>query len=554
MCLKDPGSNLIRTPPLFHRLRCVFSYSNIKSRKCFVNFKVLSTCNSSCIENLVSGCYYGGHSECKRSFGYWARQNVPGPRPWPFLGNIPLFMTKNIPFHEIDLSLWKKYGRTFGMYEPSFNVLMISDPEDIKKVYVKDFEVFADRRPIYSRKSDTFTQNFMFSATFHKWNAIRNVVSPTFSGSKLRLMASNVVQCSEELADCLYEIAKTENKFDAKKIFGSFSLDVIAITAFRIKLTSLKDPENEFIKNARKVFSPEATYVRVLQAFFPRLGQLLGLQLVEPSICNFFANVIRKVMVLRKGEDRPENDFLGLLKESMEEGAFDNPKKSEIPNSNDTSNKNCDKNSSKLMSEEMVLAQCILFFAAGYDTTSTTLSMSAYNLAVHPECQDKLIEEVDKAVQKHGNLTYEVVSEMPYLTAVIKETLRMFAPPVRHERVALQDYYLRDIFIKKGTLVCIPVHTVHHDPDIWPNPNAFDPKRFLGNQDDINPFTYVPFGVGRRSCVAIRFAMMELKVALATVLTKVKFCKVPSTSVPPIFMLRAAVVQPQNVIVGVETR
>ncbi|KAG1671743.1 Cytochrome P450 9e2 [Nymphon striatum] len=395
-------------------------------------------------------------------------------------------------------------------------MLMISDPEDIKTILVKDFDKFSERRAFDD--GGAFSQG-LNNLNGEKWNAVRNVITPSFSASKMKYMIDCLINCSEELTECLVEKAKTTKEFDAKRMYGAYTLDVIAGTAFRTNINTIKNPDNEFAQYSKQVFS---------QVLAPKLAAKLGIKFVDPKVTNFFSNVVRKIIKLRTNEEKSP-DFLSILKESMEEGAFDDskPKKPKIESSDEV----WKKESKKFMTEDLVVAQCVLFFVAGYETTASTLSMVSYNLAIYPECQDKLIKEIDIATEKHGKLTYDAISEMPYLKAVVKETLRLYSPAVRLERQCTENYQLGSIFLKKGTLVGIPSYSIHHDAEYWPDPETFDPERFMGDPNDINPYTYLPFGIGRRNCVAMRFAEMEVKVAIAVLLSKVRLFKLATTPI-----------------------
>uniref|UniRef100_V5H8T9 Putative cytochrome n=1 Tax=Ixodes ricinus TaxID=34613 RepID=V5H8T9_IXORI len=151
------------------------------------------------------------------------------------------------------------------------------------------------------------------------------------------------------------------------------------------------------------------------------------------------------------------------------------------------------------------MAQCVLFFLAGQDTTSSVISFTLYLLAIHPEIQAKLREEVDDCFKKHGpEPSLDVISKLRYLHGVVSESLRMFPPATRLERSALNDYVLGDTGIKvpKGCMVVVPVYSMHHDPDNFPDPTTFDPERFSDeNIDSIRPYTYLPFGAGPRNCI-----------------------------------------------------
>src|SRR6266496_1158431 len=181
-----------------------------------------------------------------------------------------------------------------------------------------------------------------------------------------------------------------------------------------------------------------------------------------------------------------------------------------------------------------MVAQCVLFLIAGYDTTAITISYTVHNLARNPECQEKLLQEINNTLAANNVIGYDEVKPMKYLDAVVQESLRLFPPGVRIERRAEEDYELGDtgITVPKGMVVGVPVYALHRDPEQYPEPESFKPERFLPeNRDSHHPFAHLPFGDGPRNCVAKRMALMEVKLALFHTIKNYKFSVSPRTKV-----------------------
>ena len=115
---------------------------------------------------------------------------------------------------------------------------------------------------------------------------------------------------------------------------------------------------------------------------------------------------------------------------------------------------------------------------------------------------------------------------------VIDETLRMYPPATRLERVANNDYEFEGIKIKKGQVIAVSIYAMHHDPTIYPNPDQFDPNRFSEeNKKTRDSASYLPFGAGPRNCIGMRFAVIEMKLLLASILSKYRFLTCDKTPV-----------------------
>ncbi|XP_054930943.1 cytochrome P450 3A13-like [Dermacentor andersoni] len=159
-------------------------------------------------------------------------------------------------------------------------------------------------------------------------------------------------------------------------------------------------------------------------------------------------------------------------------------------------------------------AICIV---AGIDNIASPLAFASYLFAEHQEVQDKVRAEVQALLQKEGELTYDGLAELTYLGQVLSETLRLYPSlPGSVRRVCDEDYEWNGIRILKGMNVSVPTLDVHYDPMLWPEPKKFDPDRFSkANKERIHPFSYLPYGLGPRTCIAAALARVEFMVALA---------------------------------------
>lgn len=167
-----------------------------------------------------------------------------------------------------------------------------------------------------------------------------------------------------------------------------------------------------------------------------------------------------------------------------------------------------------------------------------TLNYCIYELAMNPRIQNQLYQVLCHKTNKGQWLDHETINKIEYLEATIFETLRMYPPVIRLERRAAEDYRLSDtdIVVKKGHMIEISVYAVHHNADNYPRPESFEPWRFMHkNRKTIKPFTYLPFGDGPRNCIGRKFAMMEIKLALAKLVLRFKFEPSASTQRPIVF-------------------
>ncbi len=192
----------------------------------------------------------------------------------------------------------------------------------------------------------------------------------------------------------------------------------------------------------------------------------------------------------------------------------------------------------------------------GFETTRSTLTCATYELAMSTDAQDKLYDEVvGAALNSNGEIDYDVLCRLPYLDAVIAETLRRHPPAFKTNRIAKHEYQLEDLKLFAGQQVDIPIYAIHHDAKYYPNPFKFDPDRFMPqNRQRLVPHTYLPFGLGPRNCVGMRFALLEMKLVLADIVKRYKFFKCDDTDIPLVSDPKGRVNSPMRAVVGIKMR
>lgn len=170
------------------------------------------------------------------------------------------------------------------------------------------------------------------------------------------------------------------------------------------------------------------------------------------------------------------------------------------------------------ITDEEIAANAFLFLLGGYETTAITMCMASFLLAKHPEEQQKLHDEISAVWNTDEALTYEHVSKLKRTEGFLLETLRMHPPVITMvSRLGNQDVQVGGYTIPKGVRVQAAVMEIHMDPKFWPEPETFDPERFIDTNAGSQPY-YLPFGVGPKMCMGKRFALLEMKINLAHIL------------------------------------
>jgi cytochrome P450 family 6 len=234
--------------------------------------------------------------------------------------------------------------------------------------------------------------------------------------------------------------------------------------------------------------------------------------------------MVEETVNYRERNNITRNDFMHLLIQIKNKVKLEEDNDRLEQNDHGTLEKN---SSEEGLSMNSLAAQAFVFFAAGFETSSTTMTFCLYELSFHQDIQDRLREEIDVVLQKYdGKITYEGIQEMEYLDKVVSETLRKYPPGPNLSRECTKDYKIpgTDVVLEKGMTAFIPTLALHHDPKYYPEPERFDPERF--NEEEKakrHHYVYLPFGEGPRICIGMRFGLMQTKVGLVSLLSKYQF-------------------------------
>ncbi|MER7452455.1 cytochrome P450 [Nocardia beijingensis] len=172
--------------------------------------------------------------------------------------------------------------------------------------------------------------------------------------------------------------------------------------------------------------------------------------------------------------------------------------------------------------DDELCEQIRTLLVAGHETTATTLVWALFRLHRAPEALDRLRRELRDA---GWDASPEDLAALPYLDAVCQETLRLHPPVPIVLRRLTEPFALRGVALAPGDTVGVAVPLLHSDPEVWSDPGRFDPSRFVGRR--YRPFELAPFGGGHRRCVGAALAEYELRIALATILARVRLRLAP---------------------------
>ncbi|KAF2896691.1 hypothetical protein ILUMI_09488 [Ignelater luminosus] len=479
----------------------------------------------------------------KWSFGYWERRDVYTPKP-----TIPFGNAKDLLFQKVTLGRdiknvyddIKNKGNKFGGYyffgKPVFIPI---DLDLVKSIYVKDFMHFTNHLNTLNEEDDPLTGH-LFNLKGAKWKHLRTKLTPAFSSGKMKMMFPTLVDYSDHLVMVIDRHIEEKQPIDIKEVTGRFSTDIIGSCAFGIECNSLENENSDFREYGKKTFKLTlwGNLIRLVSIGLPNLLVYLKIRTFRKDVCDFFTNIVQKTVNYREENKIVRNDLMHLLLRLKNNVQINKNATAALKSSN-----------TPLLKMNELTAQAFIFFAAGFETSSTTLTFCLFELVQNPKLQDKVREEIDIVLERYnGKLTYDAVIELIYMEKCINETLRKYPPVPVHTRECTKTYRVpgTNLILNKGSSVFISVLGIQNDPVHYPDPDKFDPERFSGeHKARRHVAAWIPFGDGPRACIGTRFGIMQTKVGLTVLVKHFKFTLHPKTSIPLDF-------DPQSVILSVQ--
>ena len=463
------------------------------------------------------------------------RHGIPGPRPHFIYGNFHELRGKNVA----KINEWiEKYGKICGYYEGPVPTLIVTDLELLKRILVKDFKLFAARKGLVkggSGADSTSTSSVgSYGTSVHRWKEQRSMLTTMFTSQKMKqsvpMMNDAIDSFVETLEEKLARAGGKSAEVDLYEMWQGLTMDTIGRSAFGVLTNVQRNPNDPFLARLKYIFEDNfGKWVNVLMLaniFFPEFISIIyPLRFLQMRIASLFGasnthgirTIISKVIEERRKNLKSDNpwarvDLLQLLIDcSLSDKQMKGMRIEQLTASTDDVDANLgpkingapkvSKESGHKFSDEEINANAAFFFAAGYETTSTLLGFMTHLLINHPDVQDRVRSEVQELFEKENKLDYNCVNNLPFLDAVINESLRLYTPVTTFvTRVCSVEYKYKDeksgvdIVIPKGTNILVPVDKLHRDPNVWEYPDKFDPERFM--KKNFDSISFQPFGAG----------------------------------------------------------
>lgn len=325
------------------------------------------------------------------------------------------------------------------------------------------------------------------------WRRQRRVVQPMFAKRRLGPLAGQITAACSAVLDDWSRRWPSGGRIDADRAMRELALDAVARSLFG---TALSASDKAVIGATTSSVLDEGT-AAAASPLFSLLRAVPGIT-VEQALrarpvrqrrvlrhVAAFHRLVDELIARHRRDPRPDGpDLLAMLLAARDEDGAPS------------------------MDDRQVRDEVVSFLGAGHETTATAMAWTWRYLSTHPDARTRLHAEVD-AVLDGRRPTFDDYERLPWTTAVIQESMRLSPPLWALTRQAERDDVIDGFRIPAGTGVLLLPYLTHRDPAVWPNPEGFDPARFLPGGPPRPRHAYVPFGAGRRVCIASTFAMVE---------------------------------------------
>ncbi|MBE9062155.1 cytochrome P450 [cf. Phormidesmis sp. LEGE 11477] len=428
-------------------------------------------------------------------------QTLPRPVALPKLKQLTNWIAK--PYEYLD-ECAQTYGDTFTMHLFGFEPLVfLSDPQAVKEVFAADAKCFdAGRSQDLLRPVVGDNSLLLLDGERHRRD--RKLLMPPFHGAKVKAYADTICEITREISSSW----QPNQQILASEVMPEITLEVILQTVFGLhggdRYQQLKTLLVRWLDLTGSPLSSSMLFFRWFQQDWGNWspwGKVVRLKrqvydLLQAEIDDRRAQIANAQIAGMDGdaEGASGNDVLGLMLLARDEDG-------------------------QPMQDIELKDELVTMLFAGHETTAIALTWAMYWIHKLPDVKAKLMAELEELGESADSMA---IASLPYLTAVASETLRIYPiAPIAAPRISTEEVTINGHTFAPNTYLAPAIYSVHHRPDLYPNPKEFRPERFLNRQ--FSSSEYIPFGGGARRCLGYALAKLEINLVLATLLTQHDF-------------------------------
>lgn len=381
----------------------------------------------------------------------------------------------------------RKYGDIFTMRLGGLgSYVVIGNPQAIQEIFSQDSKFDAGRGNALAEP--LIGQNSLMLMDGDRHRRERKLLMPPFHGERLQTYAKQICLITEQLAS-QWQVGQP---FVARTAMQKISLEVILQIVFGLsegeRYQQLKPLLTDWINMTDSPLRSSMLFLRFLQQDWGACTPWGRMKQRQRQVHDLLQAEIEE---RRTRGNEARTDVLSLMMAARDENG-------------------------QAMTDEELRDELLTILFAGHETTATTLAWAFYRIYQQLDVREKLLKELDRLGENSPPME---IAQLPYLTAVCQETLRMYPVlPVIFPRIAKSPVKIAGYLFDAGTTLMPTIYLVHYREDLYPNAQQFEPERFLERQ--YSAAEYFPFGGGSRRCLGYALAQLEMKLVLATILSQ----------------------------------
>ena len=385
----------------------------------------------------------------------------------------------------------QKYGDIFSMRLSGIgSSVIIGNPKAIQELFNQDSKFDIGRAN--NLAEPLIGKNSLMLMDGDRHRRERKLLMPSFHGEKIQVYAKQIIDITEKIANQW----KIGESFIVRSTMQKVSLEIILQVVFGLsegeRYEQLKPLLTNWLDMTDSPLRSSMLFLPFLQKDWGAWSPWGKMKRLQKQVFDLLqAEIEEKRIKIKAQKDNQGNDVLSLMMAVRDENG-------------------------ESMTDEELKDEMISILFAGHETTATALSWAFYQIYQNPDVIEKLQLELKSLGENPNPLE---TAKLPYLSAVCQETLRMYPVlPVLFPRIAKSPIKIAGIEFDAETIFMPSLYLVHYREDLYPDPEQFKPQRFLEKQ--YSPSEYFPFGGGSRRCLGYALALLEMKLVIATVISK----------------------------------
>jgi cytochrome P450 len=421
------------------------------------------------------------------------RRLAPGPRGNPLTGNLSAFADDPI---QMLLDSQREYGGVTRHRIGPYLVHTVTHPEGVRHVLQGNYKNYA--RGKFYENFKLFFGEGLLTTDGEYWLRHRRMAQPLFHRKVVDDCTNTATDAIDRMLDRWVPLAQSGEPVEIVGEMMQVSLSILGRVVFNMDFSGYAHVVNPSVLIGLKTMMPQGN----LNDFIPRWAPTPYNRRVARAQQSL-RDVMRKVISEHEVGGDGTLDLITLLQSSA------------------------DAETGRKLTDAEIHDEVMTIFMAGHETTGNGMAWTLYAIAQHPEIRKRLEAEVDEVLGDRVP-TVEDLPRLTYSRMVVDESLRVYPPIWGYTRDPVADDEIDGYFIPAGSTIFMSPYVTHRHPDVWENPEAFDPERFAPERaDSYPPFAYFPFGGGSRKCIGYNLALLQMHLVTAMVAQRFRVHAVP---------------------------